>query len=119
MTSARSSKPLCERGTGWQQFIFEFRAGSDTLSQTYTVIYCKHLPDITADTLANSNYITNYFTRLVYKGAKDLLPYFAGFGSPGSYTVRTITYSVVYRNPDGTLGTYEIFYCPVKLYFSL
>ena len=93
---------------GLQQFIFEFRAGTDTLSQTYTVIYCKHLPDITADTLANSNYITNYFTRLVYTGAIDRLPYFAGFGSPGSYTVRTITYSVVYRNPDGTLGTYEM-----------
>ncbi|MBQ9297345.1 MAG: hypothetical protein IJ204_09165 [Paludibacteraceae bacterium] len=93
---------------GLQQFIFEFRAGTDTLSQTYMVIYCKHLPDITADTLANSNYITNYFTRLVYKCSIDRLPYFAGFGSPGSYTVRTITYSVVYRNPDGTLGTYEM-----------
>lgn len=93
---------------GLQQFIFEFRAGTDTLEQTYTVIYCKHLPDISAGTLASSNYITNYLTRLVYRGAIDRLPYFAGFGTPGNYTVRTITYSVVYRNPDGTLGTYEM-----------
>lgn len=93
---------------GLQQFIFEFRSGSDSLEQTYTVIYCKNFPSITAADLANSNYITNYFTRLVYKGAIDLLPYFAGFGSPGNYTMRTVTYSVVYRNPDGTLGTHEM-----------
>ena len=62
----------------------------------------------TAADLANSNYITNYFNRLVYKGAKDQLPYFAGFGSPGGYAVRTITYTVVYRKTDGTFGTYDI-----------
>ncbi len=38
---------------GLQQFIFEFRSGSDSLEQTYTVIYCKHLPDISADTMAH------------------------------------------------------------------
>ena len=93
---------------GLQQFIFYFSNGTDSLEQTYGIIYCKQLPLRTAADLANSNYITNYFNRLVYKGAKDQLPYFAGFGSPGGYAVRTITYTVVYRKTDGTFGTYDI-----------
>ena len=93
---------------GLQQFIFYFNNGTDSLEQTYAVIYCKQFPLRTAADLANSNYITNYFNRLVYKGAKDQLPYFAGFGSPGGYAMRVITYTVVYRNTDGTFGTHEM-----------
>ena len=93
---------------GVQQFYFTFTDGTDTLEETYAVIYCKQQPVRSAADLASSSYITNYLTRLVYLGANDQLPYFAGFGSPGGYTVRTITYSVVYRNPDGTLGTYSM-----------
>lgn len=92
---------------GVQQFIFYFSNGTDNLEQTYAVIYCKQLPVLSAADLASSNYITNYLTRLVYRGAQDQLPYFAGFGSPGGYTTRTITYTVVYRNPDCTLGTFS------------
>lgn len=93
---------------GLQQFYFEFVAGSERLQETYAIIYCKQIPRITAADLASSNYITNYFNRLVYKGVKDQLPYFAGFGSMGGYTTRNVTYNVVYRNPDGTLGTYRM-----------
>lgn len=55
---------------GVQQFIFYFSNGTDSLEQTYAVIYCKQQPVLSAADLASSNYITNYLTRLVYRGAQ-------------------------------------------------
>ena len=91
---------------GLQQFIFKFSTASESLTRTLVVIYCKQQPIMTAADLANSNFITNYFTRLVYRGAHDQLPYFAGFGSPGGYTSYSLHYTVHYRTPSGTTGTY-------------
>ena len=91
---------------GLQQFIFKFSTKSESLTRTLVVIYCKQQPIMTAADLANSNFITNYFTRLVYRGAHDQLPYFAGFGSPGGYTSYSLHYTVHYRTPSGTTGTY-------------
>ena len=91
---------------GLQQFIFKFSTKSESLTRTLVVIYCKQQPIMTAADLANSNFITNYFTRLVYRGAHDQLPYFAGFGSPGGYTSYSLHYTVHYRTPNGTSGTY-------------
>lgn len=61
---------------GVQQFIFYFSNGTDSLEQTYAVIYCKQQPVLSAADLASSNYITNYLTRLVYRGAKKTGGYF-------------------------------------------
>ena len=91
---------------GLQQFIFKFSTKSESLTRTLVVIYCKQQPIMTAADLANSNFITNYFTRLVYRGAHDQLPYFAGFGSPGGHTSYSLHYTVHYRTPNGTTGTY-------------
>ena len=91
---------------GLQQFIFKFSTKSESLTRTLVVIYCKQQPIMTAADLANSNFITNYFTRLVYRGAHDQLPYFAGFGSPGGHTSYSLHYTVHYRTPNGTSGTY-------------
>lgn len=93
---------------GLQRFIFQITADSDTITQNYTVIYCKQQPLLSAADLAGSNYLTNNLTRLVYRGAPDRMPYFAGFGSVGGYTSYTLHYTVFYRTPNGTTGTYEI-----------
>lgn len=92
---------------GLQRFIFQFTAGSDTITQNHTVIYCKHQPILSAADLAGSNYLTNYFTRFVYRGTHDQLPYFAGFGSVGGYTSYTLHHTVFYRTPNGATNTYE------------
>ena len=91
---------------GLQRFIFQFSTESEIINRVFAVIYCKRQPIMTAEDLANSNFITNYFTRLVYRGAHDRLPYFAGFGLPGGYTSYTLHYTVLYRTPSGTTGTY-------------
>lgn len=96
---------MAERN-GLQRFIFQFSTESEIINRTISVIYCKQQPLIPAADLANSNFITNYFTRLVYRGAHDQLPYFAGFGSPGGYTSYSLHYTVLYRTPSGTTGTY-------------
>lgn len=92
---------------GLQRFIFIFVSGSTTITRNYTVICCKHQPILSAADLAGSNYLTNYLTRLVYRGTHDQLPYFADFGLPGGYTSYTLHYTVFYRTPNGTTGTYE------------
>ena len=91
---------------GLQRFIFIFVSGSTTITRNYTVICCKHQPILSAADLAGSNYLTNYLTRLVYRGTHDQLPYFAGFGSPGDYNSYSLHYMVLYRTPSGTTGTY-------------
>lgn len=92
---------------GLQRFIFKFSTESEIINRTFSVIYCKQHPLLSAADLAGSNYLTNYLTRLVYRGAPDQLPYFAGFGSAGGYTSYTLHYTVFYRTPNGTTGTYE------------
>ncbi len=42
-----------------QQFYFFFTDGTDTINETYSVIYCKQSVRSAAD-LASSSYITNY-----------------------------------------------------------
>ncbi|MDY2942536.1 MAG: hypothetical protein SOT07_02400 [Paludibacteraceae bacterium] len=91
---------------GLQRFVFKFSTESEIINRTFAVIYCKQQPTMAAEDLANSNFITNYFTRLVYRGAHDRLPYFAGFGLPGGYTSYSLHYTVLYRTPSGTTGTY-------------
>ena len=91
---------------GLQRFVFKFSTESEIINRVFAVIYCKRQPIMTAEDLANSNFITNYFTRLVYRGAHDQLPYFAGFGSPGGYTSYSLHYTVLYRTLSGTTGTY-------------
>ena len=96
-----------EQMDGLQRFIFKFSTESEIINRNYAVIYCKQQPPMPAADLANSNFITNYFTRLVYRDAHDRLPYFAGFGLPGGYTSYSLHYTVLYRTPIGTIGTYE------------
>ena len=43
---------------GVQQFYFTFTDGTDTLEETYAVIYCKQQPVRSAADLASSSYIT-------------------------------------------------------------
>ena len=71
-----ATRNLFSRQGRVQQFIFYFSNGTDSLERTYAVIYCKQQPVLSAADLASSNYITNYLTRLVYRGAKKTGGYF-------------------------------------------
>ncbi|MGM9809262.1 MAG: hypothetical protein ACI30J_00105 [Paludibacteraceae bacterium] len=47
---------------GLQRFVFKFSTESEIINRVFAVIYCKRQPIMTAEDLANSNFITNYFT---------------------------------------------------------
>lgn len=88
-----------------KQFIISAYDGTNSEELTLKVLYCKQTPTIEAATLLADHVLTTSLTRLTYPDAKELLPYFAGFGSQDSYVTHTVHYFGTYLNPDGTTGT--------------
>ncbi len=92
-----------ENGHSVSKFVFIAQAGSDTSEQAIECVYCKQrLLDPIAKTLLDDFFLTTHTNRLIPTNGEIQLPFYLEPGSVGSYATVGTTYTITYRDTNGS-----------------